>query len=320
MKDLNLKSILFSVLTIVLSTIFLTSCEPDNIVKDDVGGWKSENIIEEEVLVVEDDVSGWKPSPVINQYPKEITMNNWEEFIHAPQKVIDYHIEKERQLNQSAAIQNKNSCSPLLTNLNSPESICNLGFLCGKVKGYNGNWKFINNVDVTMDQCATKSCKKRMTHNNYYLADDYGIQLCMDYASNAVEGITQLDLLAIARHTNNIERFTTARQYLAADANRDGIINVNDINLLQSISIGNFAEWPNSDNIIFVKFIDYSDIQNQITPPTFVPLSLNGETDSLNEIDQSLLSYVGQTPSCLSKNFINRRAIKTGDVNGTFSF
>ena len=66
------------------------------------------------------------------------------------------------------------------------------------------------------------------------------------------------------------------------------------------------ADWGNSDNIVFVTFGDYSDIQNDV--------------NQSNNVDPFLLRLVGTSNPCLSKFYKNRRAIKTGDVDDTFIF
>ena len=271
MKNLKVKNILFSMLAIMAIAVFLTSCQ-------------QENLIEDEVL-------GWKESPLIAEYPDEITIDNWRQFIHAPQEVIDYHTEKERQLNQVGSIQDRNNvCSNNsggLLNSNGPL----VAYLYGRVKAFDGQWRSIPDVNITMGQCITNSCA--ISGRNFSLEDNCGSELCMDFPTSPLNGVSTLDILLIERHIQDVVSFTEARQFIAADVNRDGIIDYDDTIAIRRIILGIDADWASSDNIVFVTFADYNDVD---------------------------LSSVGVTNPCLPKPYKNRRAIKTGDVNGTFLF
>jgi hypothetical protein len=225
----------------------------------------------------------------LQSYPDEITLDNWEQFVHAPQSVIDYHINKELAKNEKKS--NKKSTESF-----SPES------LVGEVIAFDGTWNGIEDVQVTIGGSSI------MTNifGNYIIANSSIGSLCMNYATLPTNGVSSLDILLIQRHILHIVPFTEARQFIAADVTNDGKINIGDMIRVRELILGKISMFPSGNNVLFIPEVYYASAQNQI--------------NSSGNLVQSTLNTLTNLSSCQSVNYRNRRAIKMGDVNGSFVF
>jgi len=251
--------------------IFMTSCE--------------------QVSVIEEDIDEVRLSALLAEYPEEITIDNWEEFVHAPQAVIDYHIEIERE---RLGLQNE-------TQQIISTDIEDRGVICGWVRtGWLNNNIPVDDVRITRTPYIADS--NSSWGNNYCIPGSSNV-LCMSYNTPIVNGLSTLDLVFIARHIHpNYPPFAEAYQYVAADVTRNGIIDYNDINELRKGILGIYTSWPNSDDVIFMPSSDLNALQSMV--PNIDLWTLGGIV----------------LPGCLNTSLKNRYVIKTGDVNRSFSF
>ena len=233
-------------------------------------------------------VSSQELEQLLANYPKEITLKNWEDFVYAPQAVIDYFLEMEQQ--QNTTITNP---SPIVETRNQTN---------GLVQAFNGTWQSMPGVTIIASTCQSLTTTNSNSNYNYTVSCSEG-SVCMEYSTPAINGINCMDFIAIRRHILGLQYFTDARQFLAADVSRNGIISVSDLTKIRQVMLGALS-FPQSDNIVFVSNDKYSDLQSTI--------------DGNGNIDSSLLKTVGKSYKCLSSR--NRRAIKTGDVTGDFNF
>jgi len=227
---------------------------------------------------------------LLEDYPSEITIDNWEEFVHAPQEVLDYHNEKEKK-----QLSLQNEVEQLVS-----DNIEERGVAGWVRTGWLGNNAPVKNVEITYSIYTSYSNSN--FSNNYDVAGSSG-PLCMSYNTPIVNGVTTFDLVLIQRHIlPQYPSFTEAYQYIAADVNRDGVIDGTDIDELRKGILGIYVSWPQSDNVIFMPSSDLDYVQN------LVP-----------NVDAWTLGFIVY-PGCLNASLKNRYVIKTGDVNRSFFF
>ena len=91
MNILKLKRTAYLFITLAVLGVSITSCEKDFFVEEDISGIKTNNV---------EDASDKNLSSLLAKYPKEVTIDNWEEFVYAPKEVIDHFskLENENQL------------------------------------------------------------------------------------------------------------------------------------------------------------------------------------------------------------------------------
>ncbi|MEO0775311.1 MAG: dockerin type I domain-containing protein [Bacteroidota bacterium] len=182
------------------------------------------------------------------------------------------------------------------------------GFLVGFVQAFNGRFVPLPGVEVSVtgSDCSESATTVSGRPQNYRLPGLCAGSVCMAFATPADNGVDITDLVAIQNHISGARPFTQAFQFLAADANRDGNIDQDDLAIIIQISVGTLADFPVSQNIVFVAEPDYAILQREV--------------DDTGTIGKTALSFVGATSPCLNSNLLDRRAIKTGDVNGDFVF
>jgi hypothetical protein len=114
---------------------------------------------------------------------------------------------------------------------------------------------------------------------------------------NPLNGVSQFDLVLIEKHINGTKPFTTPWQYIAADADVNGVIDSNDILFCRKLILGILVDFPNSDSWRLIRS-DYVFPANPLQNP--LP-----ESVSLHELKQTYPTPVYFT------------AVKLCDVNGS---
>jgi len=233
MKTLKVKSILFSLLAMMAIAAFMTSCERQS--------------------VVEDDVEGWRLSSLLAEYPEEITIDNWEEFVHAPEEVINFFDKKEKdRLKYSAKSDEKMNCDNSGTK--------------GWIKSYyNGSWRNTNNfvteiTNLSNGTVYTSNTTNTNTPYNWCIDEFYQVNpnpivgFCNYWKSSDpnyvhndwLNRVTTFDLVLIQRHIV-YQDFDELREFISADVNTDGIINHRDIIDLRKLILGITRELPDNN-------------------------------------------------------------------------
>lgn len=114
---------------------------------------------------------------------------------------------------------------------------------------------------------------------------------------NPLNGVTTYDLVLIGKHIEGTEPLNSPYKMIAADADRNGVIDMADIEEFHKLIVGTYTELPNNTSWRFVpKGYIFPDLQNPFA--TLFP-----ESVSIQNI---------QSP--VSVDFV---AIKVGDVNGS---
>lgn len=267
----------------------------------------NKEIIEENVPTISSNKIETQKS--LEDYPAEITIDNWEDFIYAPQSVIDHFTQK--QIEKQASKEYKKQDIPSLPSPSTRSMI-----VAGKVTAFRSNqWLFIGNVDMKMGgELVTRSYEFPVPYGgdyiNYIFIKEKSGPLCMSYDTPVLNHheVNTIDLVIIERHIKKYKRFTNVRQFLAADINRDGYITNDDMLELQDIILSKSHNFSNSDNVLFIPEEEYEGLQRIL------------EESGEGERFAFYLEGIGTSGNCIGSSFSNRRVIKTGDVDGTFSF
>ncbi|MBL4648276.1 MAG: hypothetical protein JKY03_00995, partial [Aureispira sp.] len=180
---------------------------------------------------------------VAKVYPNEMTIENWEEFVHVPDDVIERFVTEE--------LENR-SMTPVVEDRSLSHG---RAWQLGRVRAWSGSWQGIQSVNVT-NGSATSST----TSSGYYIvntATSGSNAVCMDYTTAELNGVSTLDLVLIQRHILGIAPFDNitpesdaARRYVASDLNHDGTIDSDDIDAIRATILGS-APLP-GNNMTFV--------------------------------------------------------------------
>lgn len=227
-------------------------------------------------------------------YPDELTVQNFEEFVDAPQDIVDELERKERlsldQHNPHDIIPPDNSSS-----LQCP----NGRDLIGNIYAYDGTWRDIANVRVKVGRYYSYTFANPDS-TNYKLRvlggyDSDNKKLTVN--TNLLNGVSAMDLLLIRRHINGTQPFTTFLQVSAADVDGNKVVDIDDANLVQDALLGNITTFPMGNVTFYPEHYYTSWDDNWQSTGAF----LNGTF----------------TNTSGGKNFYG---VKRGDVNGTFNF
>ncbi len=85
--------------------------------------------------------------------------------------------------------------------------------------------------------------------SNLLADEDYTVSLTKN--TNAVNGVTTLDIVLISKHILGIDPFTTNYQQIAADVNRSGSITTFDLVQMRQLILGISDNFPNAPSWVF---------------------------------------------------------------------
>lgn len=247
-----------------------------------------------------EEISPQVSSDAYSSLPDQISPENWREFIHAPMDVLEKFREDELKM----AVR---TLSPMEDDKNKPqlEKTNRVFLIKGSVKAFDGNWKSIPNVQIESAGSSSISFSNLNGGSYNYL---FGVQdrgpVCMSYETEQINGLSFLDLILIKKHMAGTNPFTSAREFLAADVNRDGQIDDVDVFHLESLLLERESELPDTENVIFIS-------ENQLS---FMQALIDSD-----DLDRDTLKELGRISSC-QDGALDRFLIKTGDVNGTVIF
>ncbi len=160
-------------------------------------------------------------------YPNELTIDNWETFVDAPQSLINELAAKEvRATREARSLKNRNVLQPV--------SFCIGGPIFGQVTAWNGSgWSGIEDVDIDQGNLTAST-----------------------------NGSSTLDSVLIQRHIVNILPFDLStdnglRQFVASDVNNDGSITTFDLILVRQLILNNITAFPGK-NMAFIPLPDFN--------------------------------------------------------------
>lgn len=239
-------------------------------------------------------------------YPSEITIHNWEEFVDAPSELLQELQEKQTTIAPQAKpdLSVQKTLTPVSstggTGIVRPggtggKALC----IHGSVRSWNGSaWTGLSDVKVDYLGLTTYTNE----FGRYTFDDITQTPVCMSYPnSSGVAGggsIDVFDIVMTQRHILAVETFEqldidqAPRRYVAADLNDDGYIDVIDINTMVSLILG-----TNTNPVIDIAYVPL----NQLDLATVTdPAQLGG----------------GMKGNCTTWPDFDIRAIKMGDVTG----
>jgi hypothetical protein len=220
-------------------------------------------------------------------YPETLTMQNWEQFVDAPQHIIDQLIADE----QASLPTSTNKLAPGFVSGDQPEETT-----FGWIRGFNGAWNNLPGAKVVSTSCGTTTTVGNTPSGfNYFLTCNSW--KCITYTTPVINGVSTLDLVLIQRHILGIQLFTDYRQLVAADVNSDGVLNDTDLTIIREIILGVRIAFP-TENVRFVHESFYNNAQT----------------------DWTLFQFYAPFPLGNCNNPLNYYGVKMGDVNGSFVF
>lgn len=257
---------------------------------------------------------------LLKQYPSEITMENWQEFVDAPQEVIDYH---------ANLMEGNTSPQPETGSSNNRTQTCNYQ---GWVKAWSSGWTQMANTAVEAERVYspggilfTETTDLSTPYNfcnnssvTYTRIRWYFKSASATYTQPEwVKGVSTLDLVHIQRHINGTTLFTSLRQYLAADADMDGDIDSDDIDDIRDLILVNTNSLPsggvvcNSKNqpFFYIWADDYT---------AFDAMTNNGSAYLSDMYTYNCVLPLPQPPNNTLVD-LNAYAIKRGDVSGNWT-
>jgi hypothetical protein len=254
-------------------------------------------------------------------YPAEMTIDNWEQFVDAPDEVLEKFAAKEREQAKRFQIEGNND-------LDASRVILG-GWLLGEVQALGSGIvpasNYLGGTLVRVTQGSTSSNNVSSSApfymgQNYFVTNLIPSQICFYHQNNTsgtyaqsewMNGISTLDLVYIQRHINGTSGyvFTQLWQYVAADVNGDGNINSTDIDIIRDLILGIRSDLPAmasgayNQPVAYFPQGDYDDVQANLS--TYLPY----------------LTWFYAVLTCQASNGdTDRFAIKRGDLNGSWSF
>ena len=231
-----------------------------------------------------------------HQYPDELTIHNVEEFVDAPQEVID-----ELERNERLALAEHNPYSVDPPEDRHPHS-CPTGTLHeGSLVAYDGTWRHMPNALVIYNTYSGLSISTTDPLNYRFIS--LGSTSGPVYYSFMVNtdirnGVTPMDKLLILRHINGTQPFNSYLQLCAADVDRNNVIDTDDADLVEDAILGQIDAFPPFNGNVFITSKDFYESRR---------------TDWVNT--GTFQNVAGN--AIPGPDFI---AVKRGDVNATFNF
>lgn len=234
-----------------------------------------------------------KEEVVEHQYPDELTVHNCEEFVDAPQEVIDELIQKEL-----AALAVDNPHTVDLPDNQYTHQCPNGRLLTGSLVAYDGTWRNLGNVKVRRANYSTftTSTTDPLNYRLRVLGNN-SERFYFDVNTPLLNGVTALDKLLILRHVNGNQPFTTFLQLCSGDVDRNDVIDQDDADLVGEAVLGNIDNFGYGTGVVVVDKNFYERRKNEwLSGDPFI----------------NPLGTIVEGP-----DFI---AVKQGDVNATFNF
>ena len=148
------------------------------------------------------------------------------------------------------------------------------------------NSSFTNKITDITSTTGTYSFPLLESGNGYYL---------QGYKNDDVlNGVSAIDLIHLQKHLLGISPFTMLHQYIAADVNHSGAVNVLDLVLIQKLLLGSITSFPGNTSWRF----------------GYLPQDMSGlDMSAFKEVYN--IEYLDKDP-----HLVNFVGIKIGDLNG----
>lgn len=147
--------------------------------------------------------------------------------------------------------------------------------------------------------------------NNVPIASTFTVSAEKD--DNPLNGVTSYDLELISRHIHGIQPFTEPWQWVAADANRDGLVTLEDSVELSKLMLGIYSELPNNTSWRFVPSGYQFPSPNPLSQPIPDTISV---ANILSSMDTLFLSIkIGDLNCSAVPNFSSSPSEREGAVD-----
>ncbi|MEM0997947.1 MAG: hypothetical protein AAGN35_12730 [Bacteroidota bacterium] len=251
-------------------------------------------------------------------FPQEMTVENWEEFVDAPEEVLEkFHQAEMAKVKRSVAEAPNFDASRIVLGTSL------LGEVQVQGDGFNPNTTYLGGTLVRVNNGTTTSSftsfpSPFFSGQNYFITNLVPGTLCFYHqgitngnypASEWVNGVSVLDMVRIQRHILGIELFTDLWQYLAADVDGNAQIDSTDINTIRDLILGIRTDLPPltsggyNQPVIYFPQGDYDLVQANLT--SFAPF----------------INFFYPEVTCKANTADSDRfAIKRGDLSGDWSF
>lgn len=225
-------------------------------------------------------------------YPSEITLDNWEAFVDAPEELLQQL--KANQPVEAVKPYAPKSIPPAIKIDEKDKAFCHHG----KVTSWNGSyWSGLGFVQIDYLHITTYSADPS---GKYGLVNLGNHPICMTYpgSTGIGGGLNIFDVVMTQRHILGIQTFEqldidqAPRRYVAADVVDDGVINSLDIDKMVAIILG-----TNTAPTLDIAYVSTSQLKLSVVTD---PAQLSG----------------GIKDNCNTPPNLTIRAIKMGDVTG----
>jgi hypothetical protein len=131
---------------------------------------------------------------------------------------------------------------------------------------------------------------------NQYVSNACGIEVSATYNQNHPQGVTMADVDMLALHLAGVQPLPNPYAYIAADVDKNGVLNIDDLKQIRDVALGISTAFQNS------------------TSWRFVPKS-HVFSDSLSPLVTGFPEKIVMTYDLCINGIADFRGIKTGDVN-----
>lgn len=174
-----------------------------------------------------------------------------------------------------------------------------MGFIAGKV--FTAGNHALENVNMMLigndSTWLYTSANGTYRFDSIPMQEDYRLIPSME-GSNIAEGINIIDLILLQRHILGIELIRSPYHLVAADVNRDGLVNEEDVFALRAVMLGTATNFPNNSSWRFV------DAGYVFPVPSNPWHEMFPESMSISRMSNP-------------ENYGNFIAVKIGDINGS---
>jgi len=255
-------------------------------------------------------------------YPETFTIHNWKEFVSAPLEVMDEMTNKLEA--KSGITPNLNAFTTTLSSASfadTPVAIRQFGNV--SVIELTGALRPLGNTLVTNERdSAVTSFVPFPGGNNFSITPPLRTS-CFFHQQNSQgnfssseweSGVNVLDLIRIINHIGGNDPFDQLWQFLAADADGNSIVDLNDVQTLADLIGGTISELPSAQPLPQIERIF------QLNQPVFYV-----ERNTYNKAQADLANFLPNIRTlyahftCQSNGSINRIAIKRGDLNRSWN-
>nr|MBS0037246.1 T9SS type A sorting domain-containing protein [Saprospiraceae bacterium] len=149
------------------------------------------------------------------------------------------------------------------------------GIISGLISMEDG--RSVNEVAVNLEGAGIAPSMTNTSGNYNFPAMSLGgaYEVVPERDVNPLEGVTTFDVALIQRHILGISYFNSPYQWIAADIDRNGVVDVRDISHLRRVILGTYDEFPDNTSWRFVdadyQFTAFNPLEEQFNETYMIP-------------------------------------------------